>query len=43
MKTKEEIKHKIGQLEKFKSEINDEVMIHKWEVILNYLRWIITD
>lgn len=43
MKTKEEIEHKIKQLEKFQSEINDETMIHKWEVVLNYLRWVITE
>jgi len=41
MKTKEQIIHKIKQLEKFKSEITDETMIRKWRVVLNYLRWVL--
>ena len=43
MKSEETIKHKIKQLEKFKSEIDNPIMIKKWQVVLNYLNWVLDD
>ena len=45
MKSKEEIKHRIGEIEnwmKTAEDLPDVTNKHKWEVVIRYLDWVLT-